>query len=267
MVLPTGADGACRVPDEAAIKPIDLVSVMLANNETGVVQPVERVMAAFAGTGALRHADGVQALGRWPIRFAHMPLDLLTVAGHKVGAGGTMGVLLVRRGCAFLPPAALAARQDALGAWETPGGAHLPSAMALAAAVTEAQKTACATAAQAAVRDDFERQLQALCAPVTILGGTAARLPNTSCVRFINCSAETMLVALDVQGIGVSLGSACSSGVSTPSVSVRAMGLTDAAAREVLRVSWPMHASACQWAHMSARLLAALTPLCRALRS
>lgn len=267
--LPTSAEGVCLPPAAPLGSAPDLISIMWANNETGVVQPIEAVMAACTqkNRATWLHADGVQAVGRMPVHFASSGLTFLTLAGHKVGAGGSLGVAVVRRGTPFVPPPKFGARMDALGRLTLPAGENLPAAMALAAALT---------ASQALLRDDggargrqrdvFEAELQRRCGPVEILGQSAPRLANTSCVRFMGCRAETLLVALDTQDIGVSLGSACSAGVSTPSATVRAMGLDEGAAREVLRFSWPMAETPAAWAASAARLLRALEPLCRACR-
>lgn len=266
--LPTSASGVCLPPARPFAALPDLISIMWANNETGVVQPLAQIMAACAPDlrAAWLHADGVQATGRMPIDFAASGLTFLTVAGHKVGAGGSLGVLVVREGTAFAPPARFRARPDALGTLTLPAGDNLPAALALAEALTAAGEALDDGGARARARDAFEAELQQRCGPIAILGQGASRLPNTSCVRFIGCAAEALLVALDVHNIGVSLGSACSAGVSAPSASVRAMGLDDRAARQVLRISWPMAADAAAWQQAAARLLEVLPPLCRALR-
>ena len=267
--LPTQADGRVRVPagPQDAVPPADLVSVMLANNETGVLQPVEPIARLYGPSGAWVHTDAVQAVGRVPVHFANLGVHGLTLAGHKVGAGHLVGALIVHRDLPWRPPPLFGPSQDALGAWQVAGGRSLPGALALAAALEEATARRASWAHIAAVRDHFEAELRARCAPVEILGAASPRLPNTSCLRVVGCSAETLLVALDVQGLCVSQGSACSSGVSTASPTIVAMGLSVPEAKEVLRVSWPMDAPQDALERSAARLLEALPPLCRALRA
>jgi cysteine desulfurase len=267
--LPTQPDGRVQLPAPAqlGLPSADLISVMLANNETGVLQPIAELAQLYGPSQAWVHTDAVQAVGRVPVHFTELGVHWLTLAGHKVGAGHSVGAAIVHQHVRWRPPAAFGPSQDALGAWQVASGQCLPGALALAAALEEATARAPSWPAIAAVRDDFEAKVRAQCAPVQILGGASARLPNTSCLRFVGCSAEALLVALDVQGLCVSQGSACSSGVSTASPTIVAMGLTVPEAKEVLRVSWPMDAPVPDLERSAARLLQALGPLCRALRA
>lgn len=267
--LPTDRLGRCVVDPllfAPGAAPFDAVSLLLANNETGVVQPIEKMAQARRSSRAWLHTDAVQAVGRMPVHFGQLDVDFLTLAGHKVGAGASAGALVVRETLGWSPPAQAGAMRDADGAWRLPSGEQLPAIFALSAALDEVCCAPKTWAQTEALRGAFEAQLQQHCAPVIVLGQGAPRLPNTSCVRFVGCRAESLLVALDVRGLCVSLGSACSSGVSTPSATVRAMGLSDTAAAEVLRVSLPLHGAKEAIEADLAALLAALKELCVLLR-
>ena len=163
---------------------------------------------------------------------------------------------MVRRGLSWRPPG-WAAAQEPLGADQ------IPAWLAMACALEEATAPGPLAAAVRHCRDAFEQALVSTCAPIEIVGACVPRLPNTSCVRVVGCRAETLMVALDVAGICISQGSACSSGVSTPSQAlVRAHPDGVRAAREVVRISWPMTATV-QDAHA---LVAAMAPIIARMR-
>jgi cysteine desulfurase len=260
-VMPANGDGVCDVAHVPSVPPPQLVSLTHASNETGVVQPVAALAQRFAHANTWVHTDAVQALGRIPVDFAALQVDFLTLAGHKIGAGGTQGALVIRRGVPFAPPLWTGVTQDADGVWQSPSACNLPGALALAAAMADLPN-AYAIEKTARVRDAMEAHLQATCGLSQVLGQSVPRLPNTCAIRFIGCRAETLMVALDVQGIAISQGAACSSGATTVSPGIAALGLTEVAAREVLRISLSMDA---QTEHI-AELCRALPPLVAAIR-
>ena len=200
-----------------------LVTLLAASNETGVLQPVAEVAAHAHAVGARMHTDAVQAVGRLPVDVRAWNVDSLALAGHKVGAVGGIGVLYARRGLAWLPP-------------YPRGEDNVAGAVSLAAAL-EHQPSATQLQALARQRDAFEAQLLSQLSHIEIIGGSAARLPNTSCIHLEDCEADGVLMALDLQGFAVSTGSACSSGSIEPSPILLGMGFTAREARQTVRFS------------------------------
>lgn len=214
-----------------------LVCLMAANNETGVLHPLAEAAALCRERGALLHVDAVQAAGRVPVSLAGLGADSLALSGHKLGGPKGAGALLLRPG---LDPAPL-----------IPGGGQergrrggtepLPAIAGLGAAAEEAQPER--AAALAALRDRLEAGVRALAPEARILGAEAPRLPNTSGILLPGVAAETQVIALDLAGVRVSAGSACSSGKVARSPVLEAMGLGAAAAGEAIRVSLPWNAT------------------------
>ncbi len=212
-----------------------LVSIMLANNETGVVQPLRELAAIAHRAGALFHTDAVQAAGKLPLAVDDLDCDLLTISGHKLyGPKGT-GVLYVRRKTALAPlhHGGPQERQRRAGTENVAGLVGLGAAAELARAwlVTAGPHEL------AERRDRLQAAiLEAL--PGTILNGAGEpRTPNTSNLRFPGVVAEELMIALDLQGLSISAGSACQSGALEPSHVLRAMGLAEAEARASIRLS------------------------------
>lgn len=231
-----GADGRID-PDSVArqIRPSTvLVSMMHANNETGVIQPVEDVGRIVRARGIAFHVDGVQAAGRVPVNLAELPVDFYAVSGHKFHAPKGAGALYAAAGAA-LQPLIFGGRHEQgrrAGTENVPGLAAMGEAARLAASELAAE-----AARLAALRDRFERTLLERVPGVTVNGAAAPRLPNTSSVSFEGIDGEPMVIALDLRGFAVSSGSACSSGAVEPSHVLTAMGLTAAQARSSLRIS------------------------------
>lgn len=212
-----------------------LVSVMAANNETGVLQDVERiahVVKAEGGEGALFHVDAAQAAGRVPNAFAAVA-DYITLSAHKLGGPQGIGALIVKEGAPLAPLIAGGGQELK----RRSGTENVAGVAGFGAAAEEA--AACADAPMLlSLRDAFERELKSLSPDAVIFGTESARLPNTSNFAISGLSAETVLIALDLDGIAVSSGSACSSGKVKPSHVLAAMGVHENLARCGVRVSF-----------------------------
>ncbi len=219
---------------EAALSvPAALCSLMWANNETGVLQPVEQVARLCRQRGVLFHTDAVQAAGRLPVTLQACDADLLSLSGHKVGAPPGIAVLVVRRGVNVLP--LVAGHQEGGRRGGTPSVAF---AEAFALAFEQAQEEAREGDVELARRRDrLEAELTSRLAFVQVNGAGAERLSNTSNLHFPGADGEALLIALDLQGVQVSTGAACASGSLSPSHVLTAMGLTSAQAHGSLRLS------------------------------
>jgi cysteine desulfurase len=233
--LRPGVDG--RVRAEAVLDALTpattLCSLMWANNETGVVQPVAEVARACRQRGILFHTDAVQVAGKLPLSLREVDADLLALSAHKFGGPAGAGALVVRKGVdvqGLTPGHQEAGRRG--------GTQNIPYAEALALALELAQADQEATAARlGALRNTFEREVLARIPDVTVNGEGAPRVPNTSNLHFHGADGEALLIALDLEGICVSSGAACASGTLTPSHVLTAMGLTPAQAHGSLRFS------------------------------
>jgi cysteine desulfurase len=213
-----------------------LVCVMAANNETGVVQDVERIgriVKCEGGEGALLHVDAVQALGRVAFSFDSLRLDYATVSAHKLGGPQGAGALLVMEGAPFAP--LIAGGGQEMG--RRSGTENVAAIAGFGAAAKEAGELGGAKD-MAQLRDAFEVELKRLAPDAVIFGGGTERLANTSNFAIPGLAAETALIALDLDGIAVSSGSACSSGKVKPSHVLAAMGVDESLARSGLRVSF-----------------------------
>jgi cysteine desulfurase len=214
--------------------PSPLVSVMAANNETGVVQPIRETAAMVHAVGGLLHVDAVQVAGRIPFDINEMDVDLLSISAHKMG--GPMGVgALVRR--AYTPniiePHIKGGGQER-GA--RAGTENVPGIVGFGVAAVMAMETMAPDAKRMrALRDRLESGLKR--GPAVIFGESAERLPNTSLFAVRGLKAETVLINLDLDGFAVSSGSACSSGKVTASHVLTAMGIAPELVAGAIRVS------------------------------
>lgn len=208
------------------------VSIMLANNETGVIQPVRAAADLVHAAGGLLHCDASQAPGRIALDMGELSTDMLTVSAHKFG--GVFGAgALVLEGDLAVKPLQVGGGQEK---FRRAGTENVPAIAAFGAAAEEMQS--CAQASRVAVlRDRLETRLAELDAGIAILGSGAPRLPNTSCVAVAGKSSETLVMALDLAGYAISAGSACSSGKVRPSHVVLAMGYGEEIARSAIRIS------------------------------
>jgi len=211
-----------------------LVSLMLANNETGVVQPVGEAARLAHEMGALLHVDAIQAAGRIACDINALGADLLTLSGHKIGAPKGVGAL-VRRGAAALDPLVKGGGQERglrAGTENVAGIAGFGAAAAAALEHLEADRRR-----MIGLRDKLEAALKAASPDVVIFGADAERLPNTTLFAVPGMKAETAVIAFDLEGVAVSSGAACSSGKVQPSHVLAAMGVPPALARGAVRVS------------------------------
>jgi cysteine desulfurase len=213
-----------------------LVAVMLANNETGVIQPIAEIAKLVHHYGGLLHCDAVQACGKIPVDIGLLGADMLSISGHKIGASQGIGALIVRH---TLPmhPLIIGGGQE-LG--RRGGTEAVPLIVGFATAINWMQRNSAWREQVRVWRDAWEQKAIAQCGGdrSIILGYDAPRLPNTSCVRMHGVSSEVQLMKYDLAGIAVSAGSACSSGRIAPSHVVAAM-LGEAAGKEndVVRIS------------------------------
>ena len=237
VVVPVTSDGVVRVDELAAALTPDtiLVSVMAANNETGVVQPVSAIADLCRQRKILFHTDAVQLAGKAAIRVNDLGVDLLTISGHKFGAAKGAGVLYVRRGT----------RLRALfhgGRHERnrrAGTENVAGIVSLGAAARAAAADLAADAAHAArLRDLFEERVLKALPRAFVNGGRAERMPNTSNICFEFTDNSETLMALDLKGIACSSGSACQAGSAEASHVLLAMGLPQEQAHASLRFSF-----------------------------
>jgi cysteine desulfurase len=211
-----------------------LITVMTANNETGVLQPVEGIGRVAAEADVYFHTDAVQAAGKVPVDVKHMACDLLSISGHKIHGPQGVGALYVRKGT-VLEPMLYGGRHERsrrAGTENVPGIVGLGKAAELARAALQRGQDK----QMAAKRDRLERALLQLeCTGVN--GDGAPRVPNTTSVHFDSIEGESLVIALDLKGLAVSTGAACSSGALEPSHVLMAMGLGADRARGSLRFS------------------------------
>ena len=209
-----------------------LVSVMLANNETGVIQPISDIAAIVHDANGLLHVDAVQAPGRIDCNIARLGADLMTISSHKIGGPQGAGALIRNGDIHIAEPLIKGGGQERglRGGTENVVAIAGFGAAAAAARLTDAPHTA-------ALRDALEVGLKAATPQAVIFGERAPRLPNTTLFAVPGLKAETALIAFDLEGVAVSSGSACSSGKVTASHVLAAMGAGPDLARGAVRVS------------------------------
>jgi len=229
--LPVGRDGLVRAEDvrHALRRETVLISIMHANNETGVLQPVSEIAAIAHEANVVFHCEGVQAGGRLPVDVRALGVDLYSISGHKFGAPKGIGALYVRKGIdlAALFHGGHHERDRRPGTENVTGAGALARAMSLEFDWSGLRE----------LRDRLERGILSR-VPGTYINGLAnSRVPNTSNICFEGMEGEAMVIALDLRGYAVSSGSACSSGAVEPSHVLLAMGLTREDARSSVRFS------------------------------
>jgi cysteine desulfurase len=211
-----------------------LVSLMHANNEIGTVQPIAALAAIAHAHGALFHTDAVQSVGKIPVDVRSLGVDLLSLSGHKFNGPKGAGALWIKRGTRMVATmtGGKHERNRRGGTENVPGLAGLGVASRLAR-----KKLATEGPRLAALRDRLERGIL-LSVPGTVVNGTLTpRVPNTTNISFDGVEAESLLIALDLEGFAVSTGSACSSGTLEPSHVLRAMGLPTHRTQNSIRFS------------------------------
>ncbi|MBM3502706.1 MAG: cysteine desulfurase [Alphaproteobacteria bacterium] len=210
--------------------PSTLVSIQWVNNETGVIQSMAEIVAAVHGAGAILHVDAVQALGKLQISFHESGIDLLTLSAHKVGGPTGVGALIVRPGLSIAPLLTGGLQERGLRA----GTENVAGIAGFAAALISPRFGVWAQIG--AWRDDLERRVRAL-PGVQVMGTSAPRVVNTSCIACDGLDGATQVAALDLDGVAISAGAACSSGKVEPSHVLSAMGVAPERARSAIRVS------------------------------
>jgi cysteine desulfurase len=213
-----------------------LVCAMAANNETGVVQPLEAIAKLAREARALLLVDAVQAAGKMPLAF---DADYLTLSAHKLGGLQGAGALIVKNGAPFAPMIAGGGQERGHRA-----GTENLAGIASFGAAAKAAATHSDIAKWQSLRDRFERELQTRVTGAVVFGANTPRVANTSNFALPGISAETALMALDLDGICVSSGAACSSGKVRPSHVLKAMGVADDLASSALRVSFGWNSQA-----------------------
>jgi cysteine desulfurase len=214
----------------AAAKEPTLVSVMFANNETGVLQPVADVVRLARVTGALVHCDAVQGAGKAAVDLHGLSVDYLSVSAHKFGGPTGIGALVVRGNAPFVT--------DRRGGGQESNRRAGTENVAGIAGFGAAAEAARGGVDSAALRDRLEAALLAIAPEARVFGANAPRLGNTVCISMPGVRAETQVMALDLAGVCVSAGAACSSGKVTRSPVLTAMAIDPAVADTALRISF-----------------------------
>lgn len=211
-----------------------LVSVMWANNEIGVVQPVASLAERCHAAGTVFHSDATQALGKLPVRLDQVPVDLLTVSAHKLGGPKGVGALLVRRGTELEPLVYGGGQERGF----CPGTENVAGAVgfALAAELAEAERTR-EMARLGQLRDRLEAEFRERVPELVVHGAGAERLPSVLNISIPGVHPEMLLPALDLEGVACSSGSACSSGTVAPSHVLLALGVAAEIAGPSIRFS------------------------------
>lgn len=234
--VPVGADGRVDAAAvEAALRPdTALVSVIWANNETGVLQPVAEIAALAHARGILVHSDATQAVGKVPVRLDETPVDLLSLSAHKLNGPKGVGALVVRGGIEFEPilRGGPQERRRRGGTENVAGIAGLGAACELANRELPARGER-----YRALRDRLWQGIEEKIPRVRRNGSTEYVLPNTLNIEFAGAAGEVLLQSLDLAGVAVSAGAACASGSIDPSPVLVAMGRTPEEARGSLRLS------------------------------
>jgi cysteine desulfurase len=219
-----------------------VVSLMLGNNETGVLQPVREAATLCQRAGVPLHTDAVQVVGKLPVAFRELGAAALTLTAHKFHGPLGIGALVIRSGVAIAPQLFGGRQQGGL----RPGTEPVELVVGLAAALEEASKDSDRAERLRGLRDRFEHRLAAAGVNIEVVGARAPRLPHTSCIAFGGIDRQAMLIALDLAGVACSTGSACASGSSEPSPVLLAMGLDSAVVQSALRFSVGASTSAAQ---------------------
>jgi cysteine desulfurase len=243
-IIPVDTQGIVRLDALAAMLGASgepaLVSVMLANNETGVLQPLPDIIALARRHDALVHCDAVQAAGKIKVDFATLGVHLLSLSAHKLGGPAGTGALVVDPA---VPLAALVRgggqeRGRRAGSENVIGIVGFGAAAEIAGGLADSGRLA-------RLRDGLERRVKAIAPSLRVFGAGGERLPNTTCLEMPGMLGETQVIAFDLAGISLSAGSACSSGKVTASHVLKAMGFGEDVAKSVVRVSmgWTTNAA------------------------
>ncbi|MHC4583634.1 MAG: cysteine desulfurase NifS [Planctomycetota bacterium] len=237
-IIELGVDKYGQLDTEQLAKQLDddtaLVTIMYANNETGVIFPIDKVAQLTADKGIVFHTDAVQAVGKIPLNLSKSNIDLLSLSGHKLHGPKGVGILYVRKGTR-LSPYMLGGHQEAgrrAGTENVPGIVGLGKACELAAKNIEQENSKVKS-----LRNKLEDSILEKCPDSRLNGDKENRLPNTTNISFEYIEGEAILLMLDKYGICASSGSACTSGSLEPSHVLRAMGVPFTAAHGSIRFS------------------------------
>jgi len=233
-----GVDSRCRIDLDKLSDEIDnttaLVSVMHANNETGVIQEIEEAAHIAHEAGAVFHTDAVQSVGKIPVDVKKMGIDMLSMSGHKLNAPKGIGVLYVKKGIPVTPLTYGGSHEHGI----RPGTENIAGIVALAKAVELAMESIDKEAEKlSALRDRLEKGIGDTIENVLFNGRGAPRLPGTSNMSFPGVDGEALLFSVDIEGIAASTGSACTTGDVEPSHVLIAMGREPKTAQGSLRFS------------------------------
>ncbi|MDP2983109.1 MAG: aminotransferase class V-fold PLP-dependent enzyme [Candidatus Latescibacter sp.] len=237
-VVFAGVDSECRLDidflRQAVGRETGLVSIMFGNNETGVIQPIREAAETAHAAGALFHTDAVQAAGKIPIHVKEMGIDMLSMSAHKMNAPKGLGLFYIRRGIPITPLTYGGHHEHGI----RPGTENVAGIVGFARAFelavremkTEGEKLS-------KLRDRMESSIENLIPDVLFNGRKAVRLPGTSNISFLGVDGEALLISMDMEGLAVSTGSACTSGEVAPSHVLVAMGVDPRTATSSLRFS------------------------------
>ncbi len=211
-----------------------LVSVMLANNETGVIQPVQEIARLAHQAGAIVHTDAIQAAGRIPVDITALGVDVLTLSAHKIGGPqGAGAIVRAHEDLTFAPLLIGGGQEKRFRA----GTENVAAIAGFGAAAAAAMADLARTGIWEGWRDALRDTISASGLPATVFGSGTSRLPQTLCIGIEGIPAETLVIALDLEGVSVSSGSACSSGKVAPSHVLAAMGVSAEIAKTAIRIS------------------------------
>jgi len=235
-LLPVGESGIVS-PDalkDALTDDTAIVSVMHANNELGTIQPVAELAAIARTKGALVHTDAVQSVAKIPVNVRELGVDLLSLSAHKFNGPKGAGALWIKRGTRIAPILTGGKHERTRRA----GTENVPAIAGMGVAAERGRSKLEPDAARlAALRDRLEREILSRVPGTMVNGAREPRVPNTTNISFERVEAESLLIALDLEGIAVSTGAACSSGTLEPSHVLRAMGLPTHRAQNSIRFS------------------------------
>jgi cysteine desulfurase len=209
------------------------ISLMAANNETGAIQPVAEASKIVHSAGGLLHTDAVQAAGRIELDMATLGADMLSLSAHKIGGPKGVGALVLGAGASVEPLIKGGGQERRRRA----GTENVVGIVGFGVAAELASADVAKVAALAALRDELEQGVRAIATNAVVLSARVARLPNTTCIAVPGTKAETLVIGLDLAGVAVSSGSACSSGKVEASHVLSAMGVPEEIAQGAIRVS------------------------------
>ncbi len=239
--IPLDGDGVVRLDvlrdilEGMAVKEVrPLVSVMLANNETGVIQPVAEIARLAHEAGAIVHTDAIQAAGRIPVDIAALGVDVLTLSAHKIGGPQGAGAIVRAHEDLTFPPLLVGGGQEKRF---RAGTENVAAIAGFGAAAVAAPADLAQAEAWKGWREALADTISGSGLPATVFGAGAPRLPQTLCIGVTGIPAETLVIALDLEGVSVSSGSACSSGKVAPSHVLAAMGVPAEIAKTAIRIS------------------------------